>query len=100
MHTCEHTRAHTCTQTFCLPDTREQLPVSVTAYPEHESRAQHTAGIGRALADLLEAIPVNSRVLYAEAARGLVCTSTFGAAKDPCSAPAAHTRRRNKARRF
>lgn len=44
-HTRVHTRAQPCTRT----DLREQLPVSVTASPEHETSAQRTRAFGQRL---------------------------------------------------
>lgn len=92
-HTHVHTRAQPCTRT----DLREQLPVSVTASPKHETSAQRTRAFGQRLSRDWKPFPRTACVR----APGMRPRrpSTLHAVKAPAR-PRKHTHRRNDAGRL
>lgn len=92
-HTHVHTRAQPCTRT----DLREQLPVSVTASPKHETSAQRTRAFGQRLSRDWKPFPRTACVR----APGMRPRrpSTLHAVKAPAR-PRQHTHRRNDAGRL
>lgn len=92
-HTRVHTRAQPCTRT----DLREQVPMSVTASPEHETSAQRTRAFGQRLSRDWKPFP-RTACVRAPGTRPRR-PSTLHAVKAPAR-PRKHTHRRNDAGRL